>query len=48
MYQCCFDCTLSTCDKDELGFFPHGELYLSERGVLECLQCKSGDFCSGY
>eukprot|EP00392_Amoebophrya_sp_AT5.2_P015403 g15605.t1 len=47
MYQCCFDCTLSTCDKDELGFFPHGELYLSERGVLECLQCKSGDFCSG-
>ncbi|CAD7934905.1 unnamed protein product [Amoebophrya sp. A25] len=47
MYQCCFDCTISTCDRDALGFFPHGDLYLSERGVLECLQCKSGDFCSG-
>ncbi|CAD7967105.1 unnamed protein product [Amoebophrya sp. A25] len=47
MYKCCFDCTVSICDRHELGFYPTGALYLSERGVQECLQCHPGDYCSG-
>jgi len=47
MFQCCFDCTLSVCDRHELGTYPQGQLYLSERGIPECLTCHAGDFCGG-
>jgi len=46
-YKCCFDCGVSTCAKQELGYWPNGDLWLSDRGVMECIQCKSGDYCSG-
>jgi len=46
-YRCCFDCHVSTCARDELGVFPNGALTLSKRGVMECVECKPGDVCSG-
>lgn len=46
-YKCCFDCKVSTCAKEALGYWPDGKLTLSERGVMECLQCRPGDFCPG-
>lgn len=46
-YKCCFDCEVSVCDKEQLGYYPSGQLHLSLRGVQECIICTPGDFCEG-
>lgn len=39
-YKCCATCSEATC-------YGSAKMYLSWRGLPECIECESGDFCSG-
>ncbi|CAD7976965.1 unnamed protein product, partial [Amoebophrya sp. A25] len=42
-WKCCYSCACSTCVRESFK----DELRLSYRGVMECLPCRRGDYCSG-
>ena len=44
-FKCCFNCEVSLCAE---GDKKNNALVLSKRGVFECLQCTTGDFCEFF
>lgn len=43
-YKCCYNCEVSLCAEGDTKV---NKLILSKRGIYECLECRSGDFCPG-